>query len=148
MSRILRTVFAKPSGPPTENADERSTPDDTETEKSTPPLESKEEVAETGAETAEASSKDGPSAQQNDAVQPLEKQEKETEVKEATKDDVDEHAKYPGGTKLGLLTFGLAMATFVVALDNTIIATAIPRITTEFDSLSPLSTWFISSMSC
>jgi len=43
---------------------------------------------------------------------------------------------YPGGFQLGILTFGLCMATFVVALDNTIIATAIPRITTVFDSLS------------
>ena len=53
-------------------------------------------------------------------------------------------SKYPSGTKLGFLTFGLAMATFVIALDNTIIATAIPRITTDFDSLNDVG-WYGSS---
>jgi len=48
----------------------------------------------------------------------------------------EEAANYLKGTKLALLTLGLALATFVIALDNTIIATAIPRITDEFDSLN------------
>ena len=52
--------------------------------------------------------------------------------------------KYPKGAALVLLTFGLCLATFVVALDNTIIATAIPRITTVFDSLNDVG-WYGSS---
>lgn len=51
---------------------------------------------------------------------------------------------YKSGSSLYLLTFGLALATFVVALDNTIIATAIPRITTVFDSLNDVG-WYGSS---
>ena len=59
-------------------------------------------------------------------------------------DDQNDDSKYPGGGKLAILTFGLCMATFVVALDNTIIATAIPKITTVFDSLNDVG-WYGSS---
>jgi hypothetical protein len=42
-------------------------------------------------------------------------------VEEKKEDSEDDEKKYPGGFALGILTFGLCMATFVVALDNTII---------------------------
>ena len=75
--------------------------------------------------------------------------------------DPEDVTKYPGGFALGILTFGLCMATFVVALDNTIIgelykqcrseiasnhfiATAIPKITTVFNSLDDVG-WYGSS---
>jgi len=48
---------------------------------------------------------------------------------------------YKTGLPLALLSIGLALSTFVVALDNTIIATAIPRITTVFDSLNDVG-WY------
>ena len=53
-------------------------------------------------------------------------------------------SNYVQGSKLYMLTFGLFLATFVVALDNTIISTAIPRITTVFDSLDDVG-WYGSS---
>jgi EmrB/QacA subfamily drug resistance transporter len=56
----------------------------------------------------------------------------------------DDETKYPKSYKLAILTFGLCLSTFVVALDNTIIATAIPRITTVFDSLNDVG-WYGSS---
>lgn len=56
----------------------------------------------------------------------------------------EDDSKYPKGGTLAILTFGLCLATFVVALDNTIIATAIPRITTVFDSLNDVG-WYGSS---
>jgi Major Facilitator Superfamily len=56
----------------------------------------------------------------------------------------DDESKYPKGGPLAILTFGLCLATFVVALDNTIIATAIPKITTVFDSLNDVG-WYGSS---
>ncbi|KAI9889355.1 MAG: hypothetical protein M1814_005523 [Vezdaea aestivalis] len=59
-------------------------------------------------------------------------------------DEADEDAKYPGGWSMAVLTFGLVMAIFVVALDNTILATAIPKITTVFDSLNDVG-WYGSS---
>jgi hypothetical protein len=70
-----------------------------------------------------------------------EKADATTEVKQTGDENADDASKYPTGTKLALLTFGLAMATFVVALDNTIIATAIPRITTEFNALNDVG-WY------
>ncbi|KKY28642.1 putative mfs transporter [Phaeomoniella chlamydospora] len=56
-------------------------------------------------------------------------------------DEPEDESKYPKGLPLYLLTFGLCLGTFVVALDNTIIATAIPRITTVFDSLNDIG-WY------
>lgn len=43
-------------------------------------------------------------------------------------DEVEDESKYPKALPLYLLTFGLALATFVVALDNTIIGTSTSRI--------------------
>ena len=68
----------------------------------------------------------------------------ETKEGEDTADEQDDDTKYPSGTALAILTFGLCMATFVVALDNTIIATAVPKITTVFDSLNDVG-WYGSS---
>ncbi|RDL36192.1 putative HC-toxin efflux carrier TOXA [Venustampulla echinocandica] len=56
-------------------------------------------------------------------------------------EETENVTKYPGGLSLALLTLGLCLAMFVVALDNTVIATAIPRITTDFDSLNDVG-WY------
>ena len=58
--------------------------------------------------------------------------------------DAEDESKYPSGFALIILTVGLFLATFVVALDNTIIATAIPKITADFDSLGDVG-WYGSS---
>jgi hypothetical protein len=58
--------------------------------------------------------------------------------------EAEDESKYPKALQLYLLTFGLFLSTFVVALDNTIIATAIPRITTVFNSLDDVG-WYGSS---
>lgn len=44
-------------------------------------------------------------------------------TEDALNSEEEETPEYPSGLKLALLTFGLCMATFTVALDNTIIAT-------------------------
>ncbi|KAM0342627.1 hypothetical protein ACHAPU_009356 [Fusarium lateritium] len=49
--------------------------------------------------------------------------------------------EYPTGVKLGLITLALCLAVFVMALDNSIIATAIPRITDAFESLNDVG-WY------
>ncbi|MCJ1418886.1 hypothetical protein MMC32_005237 [Xylographa parallela] len=59
-------------------------------------------------------------------------------------DEVEDDREYPNGFTLATLTFGLCLATFVIALDNTIIATAIPKITTVFNSLNDVG-WYGSS---
>ncbi|KAG4415640.1 hypothetical protein IFR04_011199 [Cadophora malorum] len=63
---------------------------------------------------------------------------------ENTDGEDDDEVVYPGKYQLGLLTLGLCLATFTVALDNTIIATAIPKITSVFDSLNDVG-WYGSS---
>jgi hypothetical protein len=56
-----------------------------------------------------------------------------TEVEEA----------YPHGLKLGVLMVALCLAVFLVALDNSIIATAIPKITEQFKSLDDVGWVYI-----
>ncbi|KAH8599939.1 MFS multidrug transporter-like protein [Bisporella sp. PMI_857] len=48
---------------------------------------------------------------------------------------------YPHGTKLVVLMLGLCLAIFLVALDNTILATAIPKITDQFNSITDIG-WY------
>lgn len=59
-------------------------------------------------------------------------------------DQVEDESKYLTGWKLAMLSIGLCLTTFVIALDNTIIATAIPKITTYFNSLDDVG-WYGSS---
>jgi len=59
-------------------------------------------------------------------------------------DEVEDESKYLTGWKLAMLSIGLCLTTFVIALDNTIIATAIPKITTYFNSLDDVG-WYGSS---
>ncbi|TVY44502.1 Efflux pump [Lachnellula subtilissima] len=67
-------------------------------------------------------------------------------VKESGEEgESDDEIVYPGGLQLGILTFGLCVATFVVALDNTILATAIPKITTVFPNSLKDVGWYGSS---
>ncbi|EXJ71346.1 uncharacterized protein A1O5_05153 [Cladophialophora psammophila CBS 110553] len=67
-----------------------------------------------------------------------------TATSDAGEPGEDDESKYAKGLPLHLLTFGLTLSTFVIALDNTIIATAIPRITTVFNSLGDVG-WYGSS---
>ncbi|KAJ5917718.1 Major facilitator superfamily domain general substrate transporter, partial [Penicillium verhagenii] len=57
---------------------------------------------------------------------------------ESDNPDMDDHAdntEYPSAWRLLLITIALCLCVFCVALDNTIIATAIPKITDQFNSL-------------
>ncbi|KAJ6615837.1 major facilitator superfamily domain-containing protein [Mycena sp. CBHHK59/15] len=49
--------------------------------------------------------------------------------------------KYPTGDRLVLLTCALAVSVFFAALDNTIIATVVPKITDQFNSLGDVG-WY------
>ncbi|KAJ7165596.1 major facilitator superfamily transporter [Mycena crocata] len=59
----------------------------------------------------------------------------------ATPAVTDYNIEYPQGVKLFLITIALCLSVFLVALDNTIIATAIPKITDEFQSLDDVG-WY------
>ncbi|KAJ7661932.1 putative MFS multidrug transporter [Mycena polygramma] len=49
--------------------------------------------------------------------------------------------EYPTGLKLGLISLAMSLTMFVVALDNTILAVAIPKITDQFHSLDDIG-WY------
>ncbi|KAK4235622.1 major facilitator superfamily domain-containing protein [Achaetomium macrosporum] len=55
--------------------------------------------------------------------------------------EADATASYPTGLKLTMIVIALQLAVLCVALDNTIISTAIPRITDEFHALSDVG-WY------
>ncbi|KAI4128159.1 MAG: hypothetical protein LQ338_002861 [Usnochroma carphineum] len=55
-----------------------------------------------------------------------------------------DEAEYPTGAKLAIITISLCLSVLLMALDNTIIATAIPRITDHFNSLDDVG-WYGSS---
>ncbi|RMZ91346.1 hypothetical protein DV736_g1425, partial [Chaetothyriales sp. CBS 134916] len=78
---------------------------------------------------------------ENEQQTPLERSASVATESSAGEPGEDDESKYPGRVALYLLTFGLFLSTFVVALDNTIIATAIPRITTVFNSLDDVG-WY------
>jgi len=54
-----------------------------------------------------------------------------------------EEPEYPTGLRLTLITTALCLSVFCMALDNTIIATAIPKITDHFHALDDVG-WYIS----
>ncbi|KAK5133653.1 hypothetical protein LTR08_007507 [Meristemomyces frigidus] len=53
----------------------------------------------------------------------------------------DETIEYPKAMKLTLITIALCLSVFCMALDNTIISTAIPRITDEFKAIDDVG-WY------
>ena len=60
------------------------------------------------------------------------------------KAEEDDEIEYPKGIKLAIISMSLCLAVFLMALDNTIIATAIPKITDQFQSLDDVG-WYASS---
>jgi hypothetical protein len=53
----------------------------------------------------------------------------------------EDETVYPSGVKLLLITIALALSVFCIALDNTIIATAIPKITDDFKAINDVG-WY------
>ncbi|KAK9778377.1 putative Efflux pump [Seiridium cardinale] len=53
----------------------------------------------------------------------------------------EDGVEYPKGTKLFLISLALCLSVFLMALDNSIIATAIPKISDDFHSLSDVG-WY------
>ncbi|KXJ88191.1 major facilitator superfamily domain-containing protein [Microdochium bolleyi] len=62
----------------------------------------------------------------------------------AAKEQADDESQYPGGLRLGLVMLALCLAVFLMSLDNSIISTAIPKITDEFSSLGDIG-WYASA---
>jgi len=69
-----------------------------------------------------------------------EKKEKEEKEEDAHSEEED-ISRYPTGLPLTFIVIALCLAVFLVALDQTIIATAIPKITDDFDALTDVG-WY------
>lgn len=57
------------------------------------------------------------------------------------KEEQEDESQYPSGIRLGLVILALCLAVFLLSLDNSIISTAIPKITDEFNSLGDIG-WY------
>lgn len=77
---------------------------------------------------------------------PGEKKESQVEqgVVEAVKDDEKTTDTYLHGRKLALVHSGLLMTTFLVALDQSIVATALPKLVSQFNALDQI-TWIVAA---
>ncbi|KAF2452521.1 major facilitator superfamily domain-containing protein [Lineolata rhizophorae] len=74
------------------------------------------------------------------ATRPTSTEEKKPEAQQSEEEEIE----YPKAWKLALITIALCLAVFCMALDNTIIATAIPRITDDFKALDDVG-WYASA---
>ncbi|KAL9636714.1 MAG: hypothetical protein Q9164_002653 [Protoblastenia rupestris] len=74
------------------------------------------------------------------AFEPI-KSEKRRKRKPHRVERAEDPHEYPGPLALAILTFGLCLSVFLVSLDRTIVATAIPRITDEFQSYEDVG-WY------
>lgn len=83
--------------------------------------------------TVEADSRDTTSLDEEESIPPLKAEE--------TEEETDDNGEYLSGLKLGLVMLGLCMSVFLVGLDNAILATAVPTITTVFNSLDDVG-WY------
>ncbi|KAI1644025.1 MFS transporter [Daldinia loculata] len=89
-------------------------------------------------------SQEAPVQSRPQEVQDVEKQEVENSEPTVDAAAADADQQYPAFWKLVLLLIALCMAMLVVSLDSTILATAIPRITNDFNSLDDVA-WYGSS---
>ncbi|KAL1607653.1 hypothetical protein SLS60_002588 [Paraconiothyrium brasiliense] len=124
--------------------DEKQTLEKEEVPNATVGGEEKSELDRDASDTAKRSQKEevgeeaGIAQQSNGEKAPAEADASEVEG------EPEDESKYLSGFKLAILSLGLCLTTFVIALDNTIIATAIPKITTVFNSLNDVG-WYGSS---
>ncbi|TGO13764.1 hypothetical protein BTUL_0064g00650 [Botrytis tulipae] len=98
------------------------------------------------AELSEKPSETIPSAHEGDSDNPIElkKTKSAAEIQQEELNRVHtsaEGVEYPTGVKLQLISLALCLSVFLMALDNSIIATAIPKITDQFHSLDDVG-WY------
>ncbi|EXJ64869.1 hypothetical protein A1O7_01208 [Cladophialophora yegresii CBS 114405] len=80
--------------------------------------------------------------EEKSAAAVLEKEKgEEGDIQVDAETETEDHTNYPHGLKLVTLIIALCLAVFLVALDQTIIATAIPKITDRFHSVNDIG-WY------
>ncbi|KAL2830522.1 major facilitator superfamily domain-containing protein [Aspergillus cavernicola] len=75
---------------------------------------------------------------------PSEKSEGPSRATTAAKQPEQDEPQYPGKLKLACILIGLCLSMFLVGLDNTILSSAIPKITDQFHALDQVG-WYASS---
>ncbi|KAL5341551.1 major facilitator superfamily domain-containing protein [Aspergillus crustosus] len=94
------------------------------------------------AERSEVVPKDGLSLTEASGASTEIDQEKQHETGDAGETGEETTAdEYPHGLKLGFIILAIMLATFMIALDQTILGTAIPKITDQFGGLDKVS-WY------
>lgn len=73
--------------------------------------------------------------------QAMESKTEEQQAASPPESETSEPPKYPTPLVFGINLFALSIAVFCVALDNTIISTAVPRITDQFHALQDVG-WY------
>lgn len=104
----------------------------------TPPSESSQEINADEKPIVDDSAAEPGSEHEKDKTALEKEEEAEQAAEQAAEQD---QTDYPSGMKLAVIVSALALAVFLMALDNTIIATAIPRITDQFKSLNDVG-WY------
>ncbi len=93
----------------------------------------------TDSQTGDVESKEQPLAEVTDGDNEMEK--RIEGLGHIDTNDEDDESKYPKSTQFALISVALCLSVFCMALDNTIIATAIPKITDEFHAINDVG-WY------
>ncbi|KAK2599030.1 hypothetical protein QQS21_005496 [Conoideocrella luteorostrata] len=95
------------------------------------------------AQTADLSEKQPSSANIHDQEEQLStaKEGTDSSVRDDNAEKKEDDYEYPAAWRLTLISIALCLSVFCMALDNTIIATAIPRITDQFKALQDVG-WY------
>ncbi|KAL8731744.1 MAG: hypothetical protein Q9166_003191 [cf. Caloplaca sp. 2 TL-2023] len=133
----MRLPFAK-RGPPPAN----TTMDESRTSTIMPPSASSVSNLDKVEEKVSSESSSSHRATSNNDLVQSQKVMKTTPIQEAEAlDKPSDEPEYPSGAKLAIITISLCLSVLLMALDNTIIATAIPKITDHFNSLDDVG-WY------
>lgn len=136
----MKLPFIKRGTPPT-----ATNMDDSRTSTVVPPSTSSFGNLDKVQEKASSESSSSPRPTLDNDLPPTEKVVETTPVQEAEAlEKLSEEPEYPSGAKLAIITVSLCLSVLLMALDNTIIATAIPKITDHFNSLDDVG-WYGSS---
>ncbi|KAI4261784.1 MAG: hypothetical protein L6R42_003024 [Xanthoria sp. 1 TBL-2021] len=132
----MKLPFTKPAPPPA-----TTTMDDPSVSTIVPP--STSSISNLGQVEGKPSSES--SSSRHAAATNNEKVIETTPIREAAGlEKLTDEPEYPSGAKLAIITVSLCLSVLLMALDNTIIATAIPKITDHFNSLDDVG-WYGSS---
>ncbi|VUC29483.1 unnamed protein product [Clonostachys rosea] len=90
-----------------------------------------------------AISSDQPSKMEGTSDDSIKVEKVQAEDEPQPQQENEQQLEYPSGARFWLIVFALCLVGFLISLDSTVIATAVPEISNEFDSLSDIG-WYSS----